>query len=84
MQRPEEGVQGLSLSFSLRELGGGGGRGGDGGGGGGWMVGWSVRRWMHRGGAIGSEARGTEPPAESDLTNQYLGFKGIGRPIIPD
>jgi len=45
--------------------GGGGGGGGDGDGMSGWVVGWSVgwsvRSWMHRGGAIGSEARGTQP-----------------------
>lgn len=39
---------------------GSGGSDGNGDGAGGWLVGWSVRRWMHRGGAIGSEARGTQ------------------------
>lgn len=49
---------------------------------GGWVVGW------FGGGCIGVVAsvrrQEGKPPAESNLTNQYLGFKGIARPIIPD
>ena len=48
----------------------------------GWVVGW------FGGGCIGvvPSVRRQEgkAPAESNLTNQYLGFKGIARPIIPD
>lgn len=48
----------------------------------GWVVGW------FGGGCIGvvPSVRRQEgkPLAESNLTNQYLGFKGIARPIIPD